>query len=252
MKYLVILVVCLLAISCSGGGAGSSGGGGNKGTSDTGTVVTASVTPDSTDVDYCSDGGETALATLTADLINSSLPSNMLSTESYHLTFTPLTHGAPVINGAVFADTRTLPASGFAVSFIGSPEKLALRAALANSGASYSYTARYSFTGEDLYGTSWSASGSFVFNLGKFSTCPLAITPASASVTGINNPDSDPGDDILFTVTGGTAPFTVFSNSVLVDAPGTLPDGIPASSRTPRRLTCPRRSRSRYRTPLAP
>ncbi len=239
MKFLSIVVACLLAISCGGGGAGSGGGGGNGGSSDTGTVVTASVVPGSVNVDYCSDEGETASATLTADLINSSLPSNTLTTESYRVTFTPLTHGAPVINGGVFSDSRTLPASEFPVSFIGSSDKLALRAALANSGAAYSYTARYRFSGEDLYGTSWSAVGSFAFNLGKFSACPLSIYPPAATVTGINNPDSDLGDDVLFRVSGGTPPFTVFSDSVLLNSPGTLPDGITSFIADPNQATEP-------------
>lgn len=228
-SLLTVLTVflCALALSCTGGGAGSSGGGGGGGgTSDTGTLVTASIVPGDINVDYCKDEGAGAEATLTADIINSSLPSNTLTTESYRLTFTPLTAGAPHITGGAFPDSRTLPADGFGVAFVDTTLKQSLRQELAATGAAHLYRATYKFTGEDLYGTTWSASGNFTFNVGKYSTCPLALSPASATVTGINNPDGDPSDDVLFTITGGTQPYTVYSDSLLINAPGALGDGV--------------------------
>jgi len=43
-------------------------------------------------------------------------------------------------------------------------------------------------------------------------TSEFQVLPSSANVVGIPNPDSDPSDDVLFTIIGGIAPYTVISD----------------------------------------
>lgn len=213
-----------LLIACGGGGGGgggSSSSSSSTGGSDTGTIVSASVVPESVNVDYCTESASSALATLGVISVNSKLPANTLQTESYKLTFSSTDPGAPAISGGTFNDSRTLPASDFAVQFIDTPAKQAVRAALAGSGASYAYQAKYKFTGEDLYGTTWTSTATVSFNMGQYSPCPMAVYPSSITIQGVNDP-ADPSDNIVFAITGGTGPYTVYSNSALIEAPGAL------------------------------
>lgn len=55
----------------------------------------------------------------------------------------------------------------------------------------------------------------------------LTVTPSSISLTGLHNPDSNAADDIPFLITGGTGPFTVFSdNTNVIASPGPLGAGV--------------------------
>ncbi|MBI5675245.1 MAG: Ig-like domain-containing protein [Nitrospirae bacterium] len=42
---------------------------------------------------------------------------------------------------------------------------------------------------------------------------PLAVAPSAVTVTGFANPEANPADDVTFTITGGTGPFSMFSNN---------------------------------------
>jgi len=44
------------------------------------------------------------------------------------------------------------------------------------------------------------------------SILPLSVLPANVAVTGIPNPDTDPSDNILFTILGGVGPYQIFSD----------------------------------------
>jgi hypothetical protein len=54
----------------------------------------------------------------------------------------------------------------------------------------------------------------------------LSVIPEKISVTGIANPDGDASDDIVFHISGGTGPYTVYSDSAaVIPAPSVNPDG---------------------------
>jgi len=68
---------------------------------------------------------------------------------------------------------------------------------------------------------------------------PLKVSPTAVTVTGIANPDVDPADDVTFTITGGTGPFSMFSNNnAIIASQGVLvgstfvvdPDSVAAST----------------------
>jgi hypothetical protein len=54
----------------------------------------------------------------------------------------------------------------------------------------------------------------------------LSVSPGAVSLTGAANPDADPSDDITFHISGGTGPYTVYSdNTAVIPVPSVNPDG---------------------------
>jgi hypothetical protein len=54
----------------------------------------------------------------------------------------------------------------------------------------------------------------------------LSASPGAVSLTGAANPDADPSDDITFHISGGTGPYTVYSdNTAVIPVPSVNPDG---------------------------
>ena len=88
-----------------------------------------------------------------------------------------------------------------------------------------SYSAKYTAYGTDAFnGTPrvWGSRALLSFKIGRYSTCVPSIVPAAVTKTGKNNPDGDISDDIAFTINGGTAPYSVISNSPFIDSLGDL------------------------------
>jgi hypothetical protein len=55
----------------------------------------------------------------------------------------------------------------------------------------------------------------------------LSVSPPAASVAGLTNPDGLASDDVTFTISGGTAPYSVTSSNIsLISSPGTIAGNI--------------------------
>lgn len=55
----------------------------------------------------------------------------------------------------------------------------------------------------------------------------LAVTPTSVSLTGLHNPDGSAADNVLFTITGGSPDYSMFSdNGAVISSAGALGAGI--------------------------
>jgi hypothetical protein len=66
-----------------------------------------------------------------------------------------------------------------------------------------------------------SVSASLVLDVAAVS--PLSVTPSSITVTGIANPDSDDSDNVIFTITGGTGSYSMYSsNGAIIASQGLL------------------------------
>ncbi|MCL0038386.1 hypothetical protein M1N10_05175 [Thermodesulfovibrionales bacterium] len=67
---------------------------------------------------------------------------------------------------------------------------------------------------------------------------PLAVTPSTATVTGIANPDNDISDDVTFFISGGIPDYSVTSNTPgVITSPGTLGAGITSFTVDPDAVT---------------
>jgi hypothetical protein len=92
------------------------------------------------------------------------------------------------------------------------------------------YTAEYTFSGHDEYGTAFSTVATTTFSIGKYSICDtppaLSVSPTSISLTGIANPDGDASDDVTFYISGGIEPYTVYSDDIsVIESPTVNADG---------------------------
>lgn len=81
-----------------------------------------------------------------------------------------------------------------------------------------------------IYDTAGSSvSASLVLDVG--SPSPLLLTPSTVTVTGFSNPETpaNPADNVTFTITGGTGPFSMYSNNnAIIASQGGLGAGISA------------------------
>ncbi|MEW6586586.1 MAG: Ig-like domain-containing protein [Nitrospirota bacterium] len=83
------------------------------------------------------------------------------------------------------------------------------------------YTARITTGARDLAGNAMAAD--FTWSFTTAAPGILSMLPPVASVSPLTNPDSSSGDNVTFTISGGTPPYTVTSsNTTLIPSPGTL------------------------------
>ncbi len=199
---------------------------GSWGVEKTNTLVFLDFAAASTEVDLCDPAAALASVNITTEAVNPALPENTLYLERYAVEYTSPEQGAPTIESAAVDLTLKLPAEGLPLKFIGSALKERLRREVA---AESPYTARYTFSGRDRYGSGFGAAASFSFTVGRVAGCPpeaLAISPASLSVSGIKNSDNDPTDDVTFFISGGSGPYKVYSdNPAVINSPGELSEG---------------------------
>jgi hypothetical protein len=252
--YVLAIVLALTAAILSCGNGDITGTGGNWGEGSTNTRVLLELNPDYIELDICNDVSVSVLANITTEQINSAMPANSLYLEGYEVAYKPDVVGSPDIVGDKYKLSSILPASDLNLFFIGPGIKMAFLNAI-NSGQYAglpefpSYAARYTAYGTDTFnGTPrvWGSRATFSFKMGRYSTCIPSMLPENIVVKAKLNPDGDipPDDDNLtFNISGGTAPYTIISNSLLhIASPGVLsigttsftvdPDttgGIPAS-----------------------
>jgi len=223
------VLLAFAVVSCGNGGITDPGGG--WGSEATNTSVGLHLEPESVELDICNDVSVGLIANITTQQINPSLPPNTLYLEGYNVSFDTESPGAPDIEGGNYKLSHTLPASGLNLLFVDLGIKSAFLNDL-NSGQYQgipqfpTYSARYTAYGTDEFNATpgvWGARSYFSFKIGRYSTCTPSISPSSATVTALGNPDANPSDDITFTLKGGTAPFSVISNSTsLISSPGAL------------------------------
>lgn len=230
-KALLLILVALVAASCTG--EYSDGTGGDWGTWKTNTMVYVDLAPYDIEVDICDPSSVGVIANIATEKINESLPDNVLKMEGYSIKFIAADTDSPPIQGATYATSNWLPDYYIPLFFISPEIKTALLNDL-NSGAyplspEYpAYAATYTIYGTDTLNNIpevWGAVSSFSFMMGRYTQCELIVSPLAYSVIGVKNPDLDAADDITFYVSGGRAPYTVTSSSPIVVAPGTLPLG---------------------------
>jgi hypothetical protein len=228
---LIILAAALAAllIGCGSPDQGSPGGWGSE---DTNMLVGAEVTPDSDQVDVCGPGDVGAIANITAEAIDEDLPENTLYLEGYKVSYSTSSVGAPPLASASYLKSGTLPAGSLSVVLIDGDSKQRYLKDVTSGGYSPSeefptYTAGFEFYGEDIYGSGFGVVASVTFSIGRYTACTPSLTPGAVSLAGLSNPDGDASDDITFHVSGGIAPYTVYSdNGNVIEAPGELGPGV--------------------------
>jgi hypothetical protein len=182
-------------------------------------------------VDLCDPLDNGAVAIINASVINENLPENTLYLEKYSFKFEPINSGAPPIVSGSLTHKRQLPVSGMKLIMVESGRKRKyledLGSGLYSAGDFQSYSVTYTFEGVDRYGSDFGVIASATFSIGKYSTCAPSISPVSVSVTGFSNRDADATDDITFYISGGSGPYTVYSDdTVVIPAPGALAPGV--------------------------
>jgi hypothetical protein len=226
-----IISAVLLALAFVGCGSSDRGSPGSWGSEDTNILVGAEVTPDSDIVDLCASGDAGALANITAQTINEELPENTLYLEGYTVEYTPGALSSPPIEPASYTKGGlTLPVSSLSLVLLEEERKRSYQDDLSDgygdAGDYSEYEAKYTFYGEDIYGSDFGAVAYTSFEVGNRSECVLSISPEAVSLTGLANPDGDASDDITFHISGGSGPYTVYSDNVgVIEGPGTLQDG---------------------------
>ncbi|KKL17659.1 hypothetical protein LCGC14_2483350, partial [marine sediment metagenome] len=198
-------------------------------------IVTLSISPDTYEVDVCDPISNSASASLFNSVINPDLPHNTLYLKTIQTSYTPLTEGAPPLplqSGPVIAMVYTLPVEGQGVAYIDAALKRGFINDVSLGGYTSAeefprYRARYTFSGVDLYGSSWGVTGGFDFRIGRYTQCSIVMYPELVELTGLANPDGNASDDITFSIGGGTLPFTVYSDKTgVIDSPGVLGAGV--------------------------
>lgn len=186
--------------------------------------------PASVEVDICDAISVGLVANITTEQIDPELPPNELHMEGYEIVFEPSYAEAPDIQGGKYVLGSALPSDGLDLFFI-DPGNKAFFLNDINSGlfggvqSFQTYSARYIIYGTDSFTgspKSWGVRSSFSFKMGRYSTCVPSIVPSAVTIKVKYNPDADPSDDITFTISGGTAPYSVISNSVYIESPGNL------------------------------
>jgi hypothetical protein len=230
---LAVTAFAMLVLSCGNGDiAGAAGGWGEDKTN---TSVYMELHPASVDLDICNDVSIGLVANINTEQVNPSLPPNTLYLEGYEVDFEPDEPGSPHVRGSKYKLSSVLPASDLGMFFIDPGIKAAFLNDI-NSGqydgmhGFPSYSARYTAYGTDAFnGTPrvWGSRASFSFKMGRYSICVPSIVPMDITVRALINPDNNfpEPDDITFTIAGGTAPYTVISNSPLIESPGDLGTG---------------------------
>lgn len=223
-----LLALAAGVFSCGSDEIGSSGGSWGEG--DTNTMVLMELNPASIEVDICNAVSIGLVANITAQQINTALPPNSLRVEGYEVVFMPNSAGTPDIQGGEYELTSEVPVSDLDLFFMDPGLKSAFLNDI-NSGlyagmqAFPSYSARYIVYGTDSFNNTprvWGAKASFSFKIDRYTTCVPSIVPAAVTKTAKYNPDLDPSDDITFNISGGTAPYSVISNSIYIESPGNL------------------------------
>jgi hypothetical protein len=195
-------------------------------------LVAAAVTADTDTVDVCASGNAYAVANITADAIDPDLPENTLYLEGYTVTYAALTEGAPPIEAASYQVSQALPVGDLSVVVVdqGRKEQFLHDVTLGGYGPDEdfpAYSAEFTFSGEDSYGSEFEATASLTFRVGQYTACTPSVSPSSIRLTGASNPDTDLSDDITFHISGGIAPYTVYSDDEgVIEAPGLLGTGV--------------------------
>ncbi len=238
----MLMLAVVFVAGVAGCGSDSPEPDGSWGQSETNNIVTLSLTPDTKEVDVCDPMAYSVSADLINTVINPSLPENSLFLEEYAVYFRGITNGAPPLASIGENIGGTLPATGLGTSFVDA----GMQDAFLNDIVSGAYTpdesfpqysASYVFSGTDLHGSNWGVSGEFSFKMGRYSSCPapaapdplpaLGVLPSSITLTGIANPDASTTDDVIFKITGGAPPYSVYSDTpAVILAQGALANGV--------------------------
>ncbi len=227
-RWILIITIAILA----GCGSDSPGPDGNWGQDETNMKVSLQLTPETKEVDVCNSLAYSVSADLLNTVINPSLPENSLFLDEYSVYFRGITNGAPPLENISENIGGTLPATGLNASYVDQSAK----SAFLNEIVSGAYTpdetfpqyrARYVFSGTDLYGSSWGVTGGFLFRMGRYTACQMLVFPSNITVIGLINPDGKTSDDVTFNITGGTPPYSMYSDTLsIINSQGELGAGI--------------------------
>lgn len=225
IRYFGFLLSALFILGCSGQEPGTSE---NWGSEDTNMLVSASVRPETYTVDICNSADTGAIANISTETINEALPENTLYLEKCTVEFSTETADAPPITSWTVYETHTLPVNDLYLRLVDADRKAKY---LSDITSGYSpaddfpaYTAKYTFSGHDRYGSNFGFVARTTFSIGKYS---FSVSPEAVSLTGLNNPDQQTSDDVTFHICGGTEPYTVYSdNTGIVENPGTIATGV--------------------------
>lgn len=226
---LATIILALSVFSCGNGGITDPGGG--WGSQSTNSSISLTLLPGSVELDICNDVSVGLIANISAQQINPALPPNTLYLEGYDVVIEAEVSGYPDMDGGNYKLTSVLPVTDLDLFFVDPGIKAAFLNDL-NTGQYAgipefpAYSAKYTAYGTDEFNATpriWGSRASFSFKMGRYSTCVPSISPATVTKTGIANPDVSSEDDMTFTITGGTAPYSVISNSTsLIESPGDL------------------------------
>jgi hypothetical protein len=225
-------LAALVSFALMGCSSSEQGSPDSWGTEDTNVLVEAEVTPETGQVDLCTPGEVGAVANITAGTVDEDLPENTLYLEGYTVSYEASTGGAPPMGSASYSVSRTLPVDSLPVVLIDEDRKRQhlediTTGGYAPAGEFPSYVAEFEFHGEDSYGSGFVVRASVTFSIGKYTDCTPALSPSAISLVGLENPDSDASDDVTFRISGGVAPFTVYSdNEGVIESPGELSSGV--------------------------
>jgi hypothetical protein len=235
MPAVCLILAALLVQGCGSEDPSPPGAWGAKATN---TLVTVSLANTPALLNACSASGVDAHAAISTRTVNLGLPPNALTVTRYTLAFSSADPLAPALAGGAFGASVALPVADVALSFVNAAHLDAFRAQAGAGGpVSGAYTVTYVLSGLDLYGSSFGVTSRADFMLALPGPCPLLVAPAAVSVTGIMNNDVDPTDDVTFHISGGTAPYTVYTdNATVVAAPGVLTAGLTAFTVDPDRV----------------
>lgn len=236
---LFISLVVLSAISASSCGSGDFVSSGGWGEDRTYTRVDLDLSPEATSVDACDPSSVAVMVNASTAQVNPELPENILQLEGYGLSFAPVDASSPPLAGGRFGQSKALPFEGLSLLFVDEGMKAAfiddINSGLYNSAPDFpAYTASYTLYGTDAFtgeSMSWGEVASFSFRMGKYTDCdsytPSApvMMPEYLSLTACLNPDVCTSDDLTFYVSGGIAPYKVYSDSALIVVPSDIPLG---------------------------
>jgi hypothetical protein len=232
-RLTIITCVSLLVIFIHACGEEKKAKDGSLGSDSTNNRVYAEVVPETYRVDICNSADSYAVAFINSSVINENLPENFLYLEKYSFEFEPLDDNFPPIAPGALTNKKQLPVNGMRLIMVDSGRKkkyledLGFGNYSANDSQSYAIT--YMFFGADEYGSNFRLVASTEFSIGKYSPCTPSVLPAEIAIVGISNPETpaDNSDDVTFHITGGSGPYTVYSdNTSVIPAPGKLSDGV--------------------------
>ena len=228
MPAVCLILATLLVQGCGSEDPSPPGAWGAKATN---TLVTVSLANTPALLNACSASGVDAHAAISTRTVNLGLPSNALTVTRYTLAFSSADPLAPALAGGAFGTSVALPVADVALSFVNAAHLDSFRAQAGSGGpTSGAYTVTYVLSGLDLYGSAFGVRSRADFTLALPGPCPLSVAPAAVSVSGVGpNPELDPTDNVTFHISGGTAPYTVYTDNVtVVAAPGVLTAGLTA------------------------